>query len=262
MSDPLSDQRTRSEDNNGPGAEPLQRMATAFETYTSNQKSADAEHGKHNRKVLWWTCLATVGALAYTLITAVILIFSILSIQQTRRATHAANRAATAATRQAEVSEDSEKRQLRAYVYAKPPPQGVQDVVAGRSVTAVFAIRNSGQTPAYHVRMRGNAGVGPWPRPPGAPWREGPYGSEMVLSPETETSTGGRIASTGASDNLTQTEIDSVRDGRTHRIYLFGTITYHDAFDQPWYSDFCFAYYGNGPILTAMDYCDQHNGAN
>ncbi len=84
----------------------------------------------------------------------------------------------------------------------------------------------------------------------------------MVLNPETETSTGGRISSTNASDNLTQPEIDSILDGKTHRMYVFGTIIYHDAFDHQWYSDFCFAYYGDSPTFTAMDYCDQHNDAN
>jgi hypothetical protein len=261
MSDPPPDQHTRRGGSDKPAAEQIERVATAFETYTSNQKVADAKQAKHNRTVRWWTRVATVGALAYTIITTVILIASIRSIQEARRATHAANRAATAATRQAEISEDTEKRQLRAYVYAKPPPQGVQDVVAGQTVTAVTAIRNSGQTPAYHMRLRGNAGIGPWPLPPDQIWREGPYGGEMVLSPETETTTGGRSSSTSASDNLTQSEIDSIRDGRTRTMYVFGTIIYHDGFDHPWYSDFCFAYYGNGPTLTAMDYCDQHNGS-
>ena len=112
------------------------------------------------------------------------------------------------------------------------------------------------------MRLRGNAGVGAWPLPPDQTWREGPYGGETVLSPETETSTGGRISSTNASDNLTQPEIDSIRDGTTHRMYVFGTIIYHDAFDHQWHSDFCFAYYGDSQTLTTMDYCDQHNDAN
>lgn len=164
------------------------------------------------------------------------------------------------AAQQLETAQDTEKRQLRAYVYVKPPPLGVGRVVAGNKAITVIAMRNAGQTPAYETHMRGNTGIGPYPLPEHQTFREGPYGGSIVLNPETETNTGGIISS--LSDTLSQQSIDLIKDGTTHRMYVFGTVMYRDAFGNDRYCNYCFAYFGDGPTLTAMEYCDQHNDAN
>jgi len=251
-----------------------QQIAIAIDALKRSYDTSENNRQKHDRESLKWTRRTAKAAIAYTVVTALLLAAGIYSTIQAWRAVDAANRsaeaakdsvtaanrAADAAAAQTRIAEDTEKHQLRAYAYAKPPPQGVQNVVAGGKVLAVIAVRNSGQTPAYHLRMRGNTGVGVWPIPSLQTWREGPYGGNLVLNPETETTTGGKISSDV--DTITQPDIESVHDGKTHRLYVFGTILYEDIFGSERYSDFCFAYYGDGPILTTMEYCEIHNNAN
>jgi hypothetical protein len=98
MSDPPPHQRAAASERDNPTAEQIKRVATAFEAYTSQNETAQAKTSKHNRKVRWWTRFASIVALAYSVITATILLATILSIHETRRATRAANRAAAAAT--------------------------------------------------------------------------------------------------------------------------------------------------------------------
>jgi hypothetical protein len=164
------------------------------------------------------------------------------------------------------VSRDTEERQLRAYVYVKPPPFGIMGVVAGSMPYATIAFRNSGQTPAYNLRMGGNIGFGQYPLLPNQKFIDGPYGGELFLNPEAETTTGGRVAQRNdvtpeekQKNMVTQPELDSILNGETHRLYLFGDVTYKDAFGHKRHSEYCFAYFGAGPTLTAMDYCDRHN---
>ena len=109
MSDPPPDQRTPRSGGYDPTAEQIKRVAATFEAYVSQNQTGHAQTTKHNRKIRRWTRFATIGAVAYTLITASILVATIRSIQEARRATHAA-------TAQAEIARDSEIVSNRAYV--------------------------------------------------------------------------------------------------------------------------------------------------
>lgn len=170
---------------------------------------------------------------------------------------------------QAQLKEQREdiQKQLRAYVYVKPPPAGIQGVTVGSTAFAVVALRNSGQTPAYEMKIRGNIGFGPYPLEPNQRFIEGPYGGSMVLNPESETTTGGVVSSRDDTSNaeklknaISRSDLDTIRDGTKRRLYLFGSVTYRDAFGAERHSDYCFAYYGAGRTLTTMNYCDRHNG--
>jgi hypothetical protein len=74
-------------------------------------------------------------------------------------------------------AEKTAERQLRAYVYVLPPPQGISAVIAGSSQRTVVALRNSGQTPAYEMQVRGNFGFGEYPPTANQTYNEGPYGA-------------------------------------------------------------------------------------
>src|ERR1700733_13034251 len=80
--DPPPNQRPASAHTDEPAAREIERMAAAFETYTRDNETAYAKTTKHNRKVRWWTRFATIAGLAYTIITALILIASIRGIQE------------------------------------------------------------------------------------------------------------------------------------------------------------------------------------
>src|SRR6516225_40664 len=149
-----------------------QQIAIEIDALERSYDTSENNRQKHDRESLKWTRRTAKAAIAYTVVTALLLAAGIYSTIQAWRAVDAANRsaeaakdsvtaanrAADAAAAQTRIAEDTEKHQLRAYAYAKPPPQGVQNVVAGGKVLAVIAVRNSGQTPAYHLRMRGNTG--------------------------------------------------------------------------------------------------------
>jgi hypothetical protein len=168
----------------------------------------------------------------------------------------AAKEAADATRDSVNLAKDTAERQLRAYVYVLPPPQGIPNAVADGLQRAVVAVRNSGQTPAYQMQFRGNFGFGPYPAPTNPTFREGPYGGAMVLNPATELTTGAVIST---EEKFSQADLDSIVDGKTRRLYIFGSVIYKDAFGKDRVTEFCFAYYGKGPVLTSMDYCGQHN---
>lgn len=109
MSRVPSDQSAPRSNANNQASEQIHRVANTFEAYTCDQKAADAKNAKNNRKIRRWTRAATVGAIAYTIISAFILIITIRSVYE-------AGRAADAASRQANISNDTEWKQLRAYV--------------------------------------------------------------------------------------------------------------------------------------------------
>lgn len=205
----------------------------------------------------WWKKFTTADHISFLLVVVTFLLFI-------------ATVGLYCATRDLVIdAKDNSQRQLRAYVYIKPPPTGIQNVMAGKSPYAVVAIRNAGQTPAYNLKIRGNTGFGTYPLMPSQTFIEAPYGGSMVLNPETEISTGGVISQredVSESDRLKnaslQADLDSIRDGKIRRLYLFGSITYTDAFGIERLSEYCFAYFGIGPILTDMNYCDRHNGQN
>lgn len=227
-------------------------IALAIHALQKKYAATQTDRAKHEQKVLFWTRAAGIGVGIYTMLTASIVAASIYAALQAKSSVKAAQTSAA-------VAADTERRQLRAYTYVKPPPAGVVDIGAGNAPRAKVAIRNSGQTPAYDLRIRGNLGVGPYPPLPNQTFHEGPYGGSIVLNPETETDTGGEVS---VGDKLTQTDIDFIRSGTTGRLYVFGTITYSDAFGAHWYSNYCFAYFGIGPTLTSMNYCGKHNDQN
>ncbi len=153
------------------------------------------------------------------------------------------------------ISRSTASRQLRAYVYVKPGPLGVLDFSVGKAPHTTIVIRNSGQTPAYNMKMRGNIGVNAWPIAKNKPFREGPYGADMVLNPETEDATGGNVS---VKDGLAEREVEAIGDGLRYRLYVFGSVVYDDVFGAHHRTDYCFAYFGQGPTLMGMEFCNRH----
>lgn len=82
MSDPPPDEGTPSRYADNPTAHEIERLASTFETYTSDNNTNGAEIAKHNKKIRRWTRVATFVALIYTVVTGGVLIASIRSIKR------------------------------------------------------------------------------------------------------------------------------------------------------------------------------------
>jgi hypothetical protein len=253
VSDPPPDVAPRRYSDNQT-AEEIHRVAGALETYTREQKATEARNAKHNRKILRWSRAATVGAIAYTLITACFLAATVRGIQEARRATHAASRAADAATRQAEISGDTEKRQLRAYVYVSPGP--IKNFGTGNPEGNV-TVSMIGQTPAYHVELVTSTGTLPFPFK-GDLEKEAPAIEVTVQSILFPTTHVHNFATLQYIPNPEQLQI--LKLGQIARIYVWGHVNYKDAFRERHHVLFCFHYFGTALTDGSgdADICDQH----
>jgi hypothetical protein len=178
----------------------------------------------------------------------------------TQQAVAAANRAAEASTKQANIAEDTERRQLRAYVGIIPGDIENLADVSKRSYAITY--KNFGLTPAYNVALGfvdsdifHEYGSIPRNIPIGkcaAPAISG----LMTLFPtmqHTYSVTGGRKYSAD--------QIAPVMSGSENFIY-YGTLCYHDAWQIPHYTNFCWRY--KGEALTGKDAisCVQLNDSN
>ena len=155
---------------------------------------------------------------------------------------------------------DTETRQLRAYISIETAGP-VENFTETTLAQAKVRIRNSGQTPAYHLISQGTIDFGPYPLSENQTFqlnlpREPP--SVVVLNPGAED--GGTIIP--AEKPYTATQLASVKDGKSVRLYVFGTVTYRDAFRSEHYSYYCFSYFGIPPQLTHMEVCSKRNDAN
>jgi hypothetical protein len=155
------------------------------------------------------------------------------------------------------VFRDQEKRQLRAYAFAKPI--SITDFSTSTHPSTQVIFKNSGQTPAYH--LTGSTAVYPSSYPLSVPIPSGTREStplEATLNPAAENDIGG---SDTMQRPITPDEANAIRDGKTMRMYVYGSINYRDVFGDVHYSNFCFSFWGDGPKLTLWTYCPQHNDA-
>jgi hypothetical protein len=170
------------------------------------------------------------------------------------------------AIREAEIQSfilrDQEQRQLRAYIFL--PPDNELHVVAYPSTKNTFEIdinvKNFGQTPAYQVITESWVNLAPWP-PPGNFDYTGPLDPNRIFAYIIPP--GGIVHfHAGSGRPFTQTEMTSLEDGALS-LYIFGSITYEDAFGIKQHTDFCFASSTQDQLgfTTAIGVCPNHNDA-
>jgi hypothetical protein len=167
-------------------------------------------------------------------------------------------------------TEGTAKRELRAYVFAKP--YRAFNIYAGGPAGAVAqtytTVGNKGRTFAKNVQRSG--GINILSKTPEKFEDLGPLTREegvLVLAPDQE----GFIIRNLHS--LSQAELDALMtaDGEL-RIYAYGRITYEDAFGESHTTTYCHAYYGVerarfegiGPVgyeHWQAKYADRHNEA-
>jgi hypothetical protein len=155
---------------------------------------------------------------------------------------------------------DQERRQLRAYVGAFAPPPGtpILSLQDDGRFAVHLGIRNYGATPAYGLEYLSGINIRDYPLPDNIDWsippsKEPP--SRLTLFPG---SADGEMIAV-MSRPLTESEIGSFRDGKTHQILMWGTITYRDAFRTNHFTDFCVGIFGDptGKVIYHRP-CDRH----
>ena len=155
------------------------------------------------------------------------------------------------------------ERQLRAYVFLDP--ENEMTFVSPASTTSTIEIeihvRNTGLTPAYDVVGESWVALDVWPIPENFNFSGPPSGqpdNRFIIPPNS------RIHyHTGTARPMTAQELAAMESG-TACIYVYGRISYRDAFDKPRYTNFCYA----STTLHKLGYTktlamsDRHNDAN
>jgi hypothetical protein len=158
---------------------------------------------------------------------------------------------------------DSSKWQLRPYIYVSPGD--IYNVAASGNALAVYArIGNSGHT--YARKVERSIAVQIKPRN---------FTGELT---DDERQPGKLILNSGQTSliyveapHLTEEQLESIIDGGNNSlaIFVFGSINYIDADENPHKTDYCFLYYG-ATATTNRDpayvgshakWCDIHNDA-
>jgi TIR domain len=129
--------------------------------------------------------------------------------------------------------DETAKKQLRAYVYLDSEKIIERlHVVAGEEPQYLLRTKNYGLTPAYKLVVASGCGVGPWPPNEDVPIPNVGEGTQ-VLPPGAISywgnAPGGRVSAEDFAD---------MRAG-ARRFYIFGRISYVDAFDNARYTNFC-----------------------
>jgi hypothetical protein len=155
------------------------------------------------------------------------------------------------------VTQDTARRQLRAYIF--PRQLELTGLSPTTLATAHQEVRNAGQTPAYAASAIGGIAIRPYPIPENANFTITPSHNETVYA---VINPGATIHGFLDADVIFNADaIDKIKDGLTFRVYVYGSITYKDAFLIDHHSNFCFSYFGVGPRLTNPEVCPKHNDA-
>lgn len=151
--------------------------------------------------------------------------------------------------------------QSRAYlsiVYIGIVPQNRQ---SGYRYEPRFAILNNGHTPAYDVSIRANTDVLPVPLPTDFPFPlpdAAPARSISIIGPQQQ-----KVTSAVLPRLYSDEEDDFIKNGTTQRIYVWGIVTYKDAFTIQRHIMFSqsIIWYADGVTTISFD-TTRHNEAN
>ncbi len=159
-----------------------------------------------------------------------------------------------------ETMDDTAVRQLRAYVSAAVENELDIDRLGG--IEIIIVIKNCGQTPAYNLINFGIAEMASYPFPKlraaAVISKKVNSGSEvprLVLHP------GASIRTTHLCE-LQSEERDLIRHGKDCQLYVYGEISYKDAFDFTRYTRYRLRFGGQDIIrYRRMSWCDEGNEA-
>jgi len=185
------------------------------------------------------------------------------SLVDAKTAAGAAERAATATENAVELSRQTAERQLRAYVHIVGKDFLIQGDEHERFVNQ-FSVVNSGQTPAYKLKIDSVVQVLPRPLPENFAFAfipEGKNRSMMMVG------SGRSVGHDSLADAILSDDqlILIMRADSGVRLYSYGTVRYEDCFGHPRFTNFCYFLQweitGQGFTLSVHP-TEQHNDAN
>lgn len=198
---------------------------------------------------LYWGKVQFVAGLAGT---AGLLVTIFLSIKATR----AAVRAAEIAEVSVATSRDTAQRQLRAYVCFDGATTKTNPGMEGGFAVSVH-IKNTGLTPAYGLSQWAKIALEEFPLKKEFPPHEPKFKDSGVFGPQ-----GRAIIAPTFERKLSHEEIDAILQQKK-AIYVFGAVTYRDAFKEDRFTRFCIQCSGHQAYSTGLfKACDKGNEAN
>jgi hypothetical protein len=177
----------------------------------------------------------------------------------------AAKQLAQATTSQAAIArdtlgtmQDTAQREMRAYCV--PIYVGLVHQDATFRFEPRLQLLNTGRTPAYDVSYRANADVLPFPLPDDFdfPHPDFPAQSNATLGTAQTFTMAAAIP-----NRLSDEEIETIKIGVSHRIYIWGTAFYRDAFGADRHTHFCqsIVWFADRATTTG-NFTKRHNDAN
>lgn len=150
--------------------------------------------------------------------------------------------------------------EMRAFISVATGGVVPQDAQTGYRFEPRMLMINNGNTPAYNVSYQARADVLPFPLPKDFDYslaNSPPSGSFGVLGPRQNF-----IMSAVVPQLYSDAEANEIREGVKRRVYVWGRITYEDAFGINRYVDFAqsFAWFKNGAVMGFNT--PQHNESN
>jgi hypothetical protein len=183
-------------------------------------------------------------------------------IKQATRAADAMEKSAKAATIASEnvvVVTERTAQQSRAYLSVQIGTGVYQDANCRFEVKPMLV--NNGQTPAYKVKYAARADILPFPLPSEFefPPLESPRSVFGILAPHHNF-----IMNAMLQGRCPDNEVEDIKRGQGKRAYIWGTVTYEDAFGKERYTNFAHNIFWlqapQGDIIFG-NYADRHNDA-
>lgn len=188
------------------------------------------------------------------------------SIRESARAADAMERVAMNSMRAAQHASESvialkerTAQQMRAYLSIDVGSAIYQEQSKNLRFEGKALLRNAGFTPAYRVSYICRAGILPMPLPENfdlPPLDQPARGGGMIGPGQT------RILSAMVDEFVPDDEVDAIKVGRGRALYIWGRVTYEDAFREPRYMNFCQALIWQSNNAVMGYFIDRHDEAN
>jgi hypothetical protein len=246
-------------------SEPAYSEQQTGNEYTSRSSSTPNHRNATDEAIAEYTKWLAIFTLFLVLATIGLFISGERNVDVARRTANAAKQSADATRASVKLAEQTAEMQLRAYVFLDPEKIFENlSVAVGEQPHGMLRVKNFGLTPAYKLIALHATANGPWPLPDD---------TDLTIQPTEE---GAQIAAPGAvtfwgfgptpnGTVVTAEDFAAFRSGR-HRFYVYGRITYEDAFGKPRYTNFCLAIVPPQDPSSGAGFgiqrCKQHNDAN
>ena len=230
----------------------------------AREASERKERAASDGKLVLWTAVVGIATVALVAVTTINLLLLLgqrgeLREQRTlmrRQADHLEEQAVQLKATVAQMK-DTAERQLRPYVVVRPGKVYMQNREAGLPLKWAPEILNTGQTPAYDLKCAVRLEFREFPLPVGSTFdvSVSEHDSQGTLGAGERMDTpipAGRM--------LTDDELRGVKSRQGVAMYVYGSVTYRDTFDDTHHTNFCYYAAWDGANVRG-EMSKQHNDA-